>query len=270
MTAIDNFQLLQVQNPQVPGTIPLAQVISDLRAETEDPVIQRLNRARTLTVQANPIDGITQPSYRDSLLADFEVISALLPVGYRIEWGGEYEDTVEAQASLIPGIAPAMALIALIVVGLFNAYRPPLVIFAVIPFVLIGIVPSLLLTGTPFGFVALLGAMSLAGMMIKNAIVLIDQINDNLSDGLAPYDALIDAGVSRLRPVTLAAATTVLGVIPLLPDVFWIGLAFTIMGGLTVGTILTMILVPVLYATFHGIWRTNPEKTDFNEINAVT
>ncbi len=270
LTAIDNFQLLQVQNPQVPGTIPLAQVISDLRAETEDPVIQRLNRARTLTVQANPIDGITQPSYRDSLLADFEAIAASLPVGYRMEWGGEYEDTVEAQASLIPGIAPAVALIALIVVGLFNAYRPPLVIFSVIPFVLIGIAPSLLLTGTPFGFVALLGAMSLAGMMIKNAIVLIDQINDNLSDGLAPYDALIDAGVSRLRPVTLAAATTVLGVIPLLPDVFWIGLAVTIMGGLTVGTILTMILVPVLYATFHGIWRTNPERTDFNEINAVT
>lgn len=254
-TAVDNFQLLQVQNAVVPGTIPLAQVINDLRVETEDPAIQRLNRARTLTVQANPIDDITQPSYRDAVLAEFEALAATLPAGYRMEWGGEYEDTVEAQASLLPGLAPALAIITLIVVGLFNAYRPPLVIFAVIPFALIGIAPSLLLTGTPFGFVALLGAMSLAGMMIKNAIVLIDQINDNLAEGLPPYEALIDAGVSRLRPVMLAAATTVLGVIPLLPDVFWIGLAVTIMGGLSVGTILTMVLVPVLYATFHGIRR---------------
>ncbi|MEM8570633.1 MAG: efflux RND transporter permease subunit [Pseudomonadota bacterium] len=255
LTAVDNFELLQVQNPRVPGTIPLAQVLSDLRVETEDPVIQRLNRARTLTVQANPIDGITLPSYRDDLLAEFDALAATLPEGYRMEWGGEYEDTVAAQASLLPGLAPALAVIALIVVGLFNAYRPPLVIFAVIPFVVIGIAPSLLATGTPFGFVALLGAMSLAGMMIKNAIVLIDQINENLTEGMPPYEALIDAGVSRLRPVMLAAATTVLGVIPLLPDVFWIGLAVTIMGGLTVGTILTMILVPVLYATFHGIRR---------------
>jgi len=150
-------------------------------------------------------------------------------------------------------MVPAFAIIALIVVGLFNAYRPSLVIFLTIPFVLIGIVPSLLLTGTPFGFVALLGAMSLAGMMIKNAIILLDEINDNLAAGIDKLDAIIDAGASRLRPVALAAATTVLGVLPLLPDVFWIGLAVTLIGGLTVGTVLTMVMVPVLYATFHGV-----------------
>ena len=170
-----------------------------------------------------------------------------------MEWGGEYEDTVSAQASLIPGMIPAFSIMALIVVGLFNSYRRPLVIFLTVPFVLIGIVPSLLLTNTPFGFVALLGGMSLAGMMIKNAIVLIDQINDNLAEGQQGYDAVLNAGASRLRPVVLAAATTVLGVIPLLPDVFWVGLAVTIMGGLTVGTMLTMILVPVLFATLSGI-----------------
>lgn len=252
-TAVDNFQLIQVQSSNSAETVPLGQVISGITVEQEDPVILRRDRARTLTVQANPMDEIMLPSYREAVLADFEALAEELPAGYRLEWGGEFEETADAQASLIPGLIPAFAVMAMIVVALMNSFRPPLLIFATIPFVLIGIVPSLLLTNTPFGFVALLGAMSLSGMMIKNAIVLIDQINDNLADGQEPYEALINAGTSRLRPVFLAAATTVLGVIPLLPDVFWIGLAITIMGGLSVGTILTMILVPVLYATLHGI-----------------
>ena len=111
-----------------------------------------------------------------------------------------------------------------------------------------------------FDFMSLLGLLSLIGLLIKNAIVLIDQINDNLSEGQQQYDAVLNAGASRLRPVVLAAATTVLGVIPLLPDVFWVGLAVTIMGGLTVGTMLTMILVPVLFATFNGIRPDSPAK----------
>lgn len=257
--AVDNFELVQVQGPTSVESLPVGQVVTGVGTETEDPTILRRDRARTLTVQANPIDSVTLPSYRADVLDEFDALMAELPAGYRFEWGGEYEDTVKAQAGLVPGLVPALAIITLIVVALFNAYRPPLVIFATIPFVFIGIVPSLLATDTPFGFVALLGAMSLGGMMIKNAIVLIDQINDNLADGQPPYDALINAGASRLRPVALAAATTVLGVIPLLPDVFWIGLAITIMGGLTVGTILTMILVPVFYATFHGIRKPGAE-----------
>ena len=112
---------------------------------------------------------------------------------------------------------------------------------------------GLLSTGAAFGFVALLGAMSLSGMMIKNAVVLLDQININLKEGIDPYEAVVQATLSRLRPVVLAAATTVLGVIPLIQDVFWIGLAVTVMAGLTFGTILTMILVPVFYTTFYRI-----------------
>jgi multidrug efflux pump subunit AcrB len=126
-----------------------------------------------------------------------------------------------------------------------------------IPFIFIGIAPALLATQVPFGFVALLGAMSLAGMIIKNAIVLIDQINLELEAGRSPFDAVVEAAVSRLRPVVLAAATTVLGVIPLLQDVFWIGMSITIMAGLTAGTVLTLVLVPVLYAIFYRI-KTQP------------
>jgi len=176
-----------------------------------------------------------------------------LPSGYRMDWGAEYEDTRDAQASLLPGMIPTGAVILAIIVILFNAVRPPLVILLTVPFVLIGIVAGLLAFNTPFGFLALLGAMSLAGMMIKNAIVLLDEINLNLGKGLEPYQAVMDAGTSRLRPVILAAATTVLGVAPLLQDVFWIGMAVTVMAGLSFGTVLTMVLVPTLYATLYRI-----------------
>jgi multidrug efflux pump subunit AcrB len=144
-------------------------------------------------------------------------------------------------------------LIVLIIVVLFNALRPPLIIFLTIPFAIIGVTAGLLATGAPFGFVALLGGMSLAGMMIKNAIVLLDEVNHELGQGRAQFDAIINAALSRLRPVFLAAATTVLGLIPLLQDVFWVGLAVTVMGGLAFGTLLTMIVVPVLYAIFYRV-----------------
>ncbi|MGI9394074.1 MAG: efflux RND transporter permease subunit, partial [Boseongicola sp.] len=120
---------------------------------------------------------------------------------------------------------------------------------------LIGVIYGLLLTGVPFGFVALLATMSLAGMMVKNALVLIDEIGAGQERGLNRYDATIEAAVSRLRPVVLAAGTTVLGVIPLLQDVFWIGLSVVIMSGLSFGTVLTMVLVPTLYATIYGLKR---------------
>ncbi len=122
-----------------------------------------------------------------------------------------------------------------------------------IPFVIIGITWGLLATGAAFGFVALLGAMSLSGMMIKNSVVLLDEVKIELDRGREPYDAVVNAGVSRLRPVLLAAATTVLGVIPLMKDVFWIGLAVTIMAGLSFGTILTMFFVPTMHAWLNGI-----------------
>ncbi|MEE8378929.1 MAG: efflux RND transporter permease subunit, partial [Gammaproteobacteria bacterium] len=142
---------------------------------------------------------------------------------------------------------------AFIVVALFNAFRPPIVIALVIPFALIGITSGLLVTGAAFGFVALLGGMSLIGMMIKNSVVLLDQVNIELAEDKAPYEALVQASMSRLRPVGLAAATTIFGMIPLLQDIFWVGMAITIMAGLAFGTVLTMLLVPVFYATLYKI-----------------
>jgi multidrug efflux pump subunit AcrB len=248
-----SFDSLQVQPANSTVTVPLLQVADGVPVEWEDPIIGRRDRRRTVTVQANPIQGTTLPTLRAAVLDDYDQIQLELPTGYTMEWGGEYEDTVSAQAGLIPGIVPAVIIVLLIIVGLFNSYRPPLVILLIVPFVWIGITWGLLICNIPFGFVALLGAMSLAGMMMKNAIVLLDEVNVQIGAGKTQYNAVVYAALSRLRPVFLAAATTVLGVIPLLPDVFWVGLAVAIMAGLSFGTILTMFLVPVLYATMYGL-----------------
>jgi multidrug efflux pump subunit AcrB len=249
--SVGNMKALQVQPGSSTHTIPLAQVTDGIITEWEDPLIWRRDRRRTITVESNPIFGVTLPTLRASVLEQIEAIE--LPPGYAMEWGGEHEDTVDSQASLLPGIIPTAGVILFIIVALFNAFRPPLVIILTVPFAVIGITAGLLATGTPFGFLALLGAMSLSGMMIKNAIVLLDEINLQLESGKSRYQAVIDSALSRLRPVGLAAATTVLGVIPLLQDIFWVGMAVTIMAGLTFGTILTMVIVPTLYCTLFRV-----------------
>ncbi|MGI9509357.1 MAG: efflux RND transporter permease subunit, partial [Geminicoccaceae bacterium] len=246
---ISNVPQLQVQPERSTRPVPLAQVTDAIVTEWEDPVIRRRDRRRTIAVQANPIPGVTLPTMREAVLEKVEAVE--LPPGYSWEWGGEWENTVDSQSSLLPGVIPAVVIMLFILVYLFNAFLPPLIIVATIPFAFIGITAGLLTFDISFGFMALLGTMSLAGMMVKNAIVLLDQADIEVAAGKERYDAIMSAAVSRLRPVLLAAATTVLGVVPLIQDVFWIGLAVTIMAGLTFGTILTMIMVPVLYATFY-------------------
>ncbi len=248
---VGGMDLLQVRSPLSIEPVPLAQITDGQSLEWEESMIWRRDRRRAITIQANPAPGQTLPTLRDGVLKQFEAIE--LPPGYTMEWDGEFYDTVQAQKSLLPGAVPAVALILFILVALFNALRPPLVILLVLPFSLIAITAGFLMTGAPFGFMALLGTMSLIGMMIKNAIVLIDQVNIELAEGKSPYRALLDASLSRLSPVFLAAATTVLGVAPLLQDVFWIGLSVAIMFGLSVGYFLTMIIVPVLYAMLYKI-----------------
>ncbi len=247
---------LQIQPALYTKTVPLAQVTKDIRVEWEDPIINRWERRRCISIQASP-KNTTYPDLKSQVIEAFDQLE--LPPGYEVFLDGEDESTNDAQSSLIPGVIPAAAIILTIIVALFNAMRPPLIIILTIPFALIGIVAGLLPTGTPFGFMALLGAMSLAGMMIKNAIVLLDQVNIEQAAGKSPYDAVVISGVSRLRPVVLAAATTVLGVMPLLQDVFWVSMAVTIMAGLTFGTLLTMFVVPVLYTILFKV--PSPKRT---------
>jgi multidrug efflux pump subunit AcrB len=246
-----SIDVLGVRAPLGTAPVPLAQVVDGVTLRPRNSVIARYDRRRTLTVQATPAFGTTFPTFYEDVADAIEAID--LPAGYRFEWGGEKENSTKSQASLLPGLVPTGTIMLFVMVALFNAMRPPLVILLTIPFALVGVIFGLYWTGVPLGFVALLAAMSLAGMMIKNALVLLDEINEGLARGLDRYNATIEAAVSRLRPVVLAAATTVLGVIPLLQDVFWIGLAVTIMAGLSFGTILTMILVPTLYATLYRL-----------------
>ena len=248
--AVD-MDVLQIIPSLSTDSVAVSQVIDGIEAKWVDPLIWRWDRRRAITVQSSVVAGYTAPALRNAVLADFEAIE--LPPGYTLEWDGEFDSSLQSQQALAPGIAPAVVIMALIIVVLFNSFRMPLIIFLVIPFVVIGITFGLLVTQVPFGFIALLGAMSLSGMMIKNAVVLLDQVNINLEEGMSPYQAVVEAAVSRLRPVVNAAATTVFGMAPLLQDVFWVSLAVAIMFGLAFGTILTMILVPVLYALFYKV-----------------
>jgi multidrug efflux pump subunit AcrB len=241
---------LQVVPANSTETLPMSQVVDGSKLVWGDNVLWRWDRKRAITVQASPRNG-TAPVLMNDVRAQFEAID--LPLGYTLEWNGEYNSQRESMEALIPGFGPAGVIMLLIIVVLFNAFRPPLIIVLVIPFVFIGISYGLLVTDTEFGFIALLGAMSLIGMMIKNAVVLLDEVNLNLDRGMAAYAAVKQAAISRLSPVMNAAATTVFGVVPLLSDVFWIGLAVTIMFGLAFGTILTMVVVPVLYALFYRL-----------------
>ncbi len=255
--SLASFDVLQVQPGLTTSTLPIAQVTDGIKMEWEETRVWRRDRRRTITVQANPVLGQTLPTLMQQVQTKIEAIE--MPPGYKAEWGGTTEDSAKSQKALIPGLVPTFAVILFILVALFNAFKPPAVIMLTVPFAMIGITSGLLAFQAPFGFMALLGAMSLMGMMIKNAIVLLDEVNINLADGMKQYDAVVIAALARLRPVVLAAATTVLGVVPLLQDVFWVGMAITIMAGLAFGTVLTMLVVPVLYCIFFKV--PSPEKS---------
>jgi multidrug efflux pump subunit AcrB len=245
---IENLNNLQIWSSTAEAMIPLRQVVTSFETVFEDEIIMRRNRKRTITVFADPIAGPAAELF-SRVRTQVEAID--LPAGYELEWGGEYEDSANAQAGLAASIPMFVLIMVLITVMLFNSLRQPLIIWLVVPLALIGVTLGLLSTNQPFGFMALLGFLSLMGMLIKNAIVLIDEINLQSGAGKELTSAIVDAGVSRLRPVAMAASTTALGMIPLLFDAFFVAMAVTIIAGLIFATLLTMVVVPVLYATFY-------------------
>ncbi|WP_028766541.1 efflux RND transporter permease subunit [Shewanella fidelis] len=238
---------LQIWSSENNTFVPVTQVVSDFTTEWEDPLIMRRDRKRVISVLADPINGTdeTADSVFRKIKADIEAIP--LPAGYELEWGGEYETSLEAQESVFSSIPLGYLAMFLITVLLFNSVRQPLVIWFTVPLSLIGVVSGLLLFDAPFSFMALLGLLSLTGMIIKNGIVLVDQINLELSQGKPAYQAVVDSAVSRVRPVLMAAITTMLGMIPLLSDAFFGSMAITIIFGLGFASVLTLIVLPVTY-----------------------
>ena len=247
-SSIESINHLQIWSPAAQNMIPLRQVVSGFETVFEDEIIERRNRKPTITVYADPDKGLATSLY-GRVAPQVEALD--LPPGYELEWGGEYEDSANAQAGLAASIPLFVMVMILITVMLFNSLKQPLIIWLVVPLALIGVTVGLLSTNQPFGFMSLLGFLSLMGMLIKNAIVLIDEINLQSGEGKELLAAIVDSGVSRLRPVGMAASTTALGMIPLLFDAFFVAMAITIIAGLMFATLLTMVVVPVLYATFY-------------------
>jgi multidrug efflux pump subunit AcrB len=291
---LDNLGSIPVWSPVASGMIPLDQVVSGFDIEFEDANLWRRDRTSMLKIHSDPRGGLLpselmariKPKIEKALNVDVGQVlgkqsgpdedpfanfdggtlkigeSDIWPLkgmpGYYIAWGGDAESSAKAGAALAATVPIFFGLMVLIVLMLFNSIRKTLVIWLTVPLSIIGVTVGLLAFNQPFGFMALLGLMSLSGMLIKNAVVLLDEINAQLDAGKVAFHAIVDSGVSRLIPVSMAASTTILGLIPLLGDAFFIAMAVTIMFGLGFATVLTLIVVPVLYAVFFKVTHEKP------------
>ena len=234
---------------QVTSTTPLSQVSKGIDIRWEEPVVVRYNGQRQQRLQCSPAPGVSTESARQSIAKAIESIA--IPEGYSLSWEGEYKASTQSKQYLFKGFPLSVVMMLLILIMLFNDFRRPAIIFSCIPLVVVGVFPSVLLSGKDFGFVAIVGILGLIGMMIKNGIVLIDEISLQISQGKPLDRALIDSSKSRLLPVMMASLTTILGMIPLISDSLFGSLAVTIMGGLAAGTVIILIFIPVLYSLMY-------------------
>ena len=234
-----------VWSPTQATHIPMSQVVSSFELKPEDNTILRRHRIRTITAQANAPRGQNVTRVFNALRPQIEAIS--LPPGYSMEWGGEYEGSQKANRLLIHKIPMTFGIMFLITVLMFGRMRQPLIIWLTVPMVACGVALSLLATNLSFTFPSFLGLLSLTGMLIKNCIVLVDEIDKRLAEEAPSYAVIEQACVSRLRPVMLAAGTTIAGMSPLLGDAFFMEMAVCIMGGLAFATLLTLLAVPIFY-----------------------
>ncbi len=243
----------KIYSPVYNRYVPIQQVVKDFEVVWEDPLIVRRDRKRTMALMADPdvLSSATTMEVFNAIQPQVEAIE--LPADYTLTWGGEYEAQTNAENSVFSSLPLGYLFMFIITVLLFNALRSALVIWACVPLAVIGVTAGLLSTGVAFGFMSLLGFLSLSGMIIKNGIVLVDQINLELSEGKSPYEAVVHASISRVRPVCMAAITTILGMVPLLLDPFFAGMAVVIAFGLAFATVLTLVVVPVSYAMSYGI-----------------
>jgi multidrug efflux pump subunit AcrB len=247
---INNMRDIQVWSPVLGRSVPVSSVVSGYQTRWENAVVRGRDRIQTIIASCNPAGELATPLFT-RLRTQIEAME--LPPGYALQWGGEYEDSVNAQKGLGGALPVGFLLMILTSIFLFGKLRQPLIIWLTVPLAIVGITAGLLTTGGAFDFMSLLGALSLVGLLIKNAIVLIEEIDQQIETGKDHYEAILDSAVSRMRPVMLAATTTILGLIPLLSDIFFVNMSVTIMAGLGFASILTLIFVPTLYAIFFKI-----------------
>ncbi len=258
--SIDQVRDLQVYSQTTQSYVPLSSLVSGFDLVWEDPIIERRNRKRSITVMGDPLilGNETTDAVFKRVQPQIEAIK--LPPGYEMEWGGEFESARDAQQNIFSSLPLGYLFMFIITVLLFSSLKASIVIWLCVPLALIGVSSGLLVMDSAFGFMALLGFLSLSGMIVKNGIVLLDQINYELSNGVEPYEAVFHSAVSRVRPVCMAAITTILGMVPLLFDAFFEGMAVVISFGLGFATILTLIAVPVFYVMIFRIpYKKKPE-----------
>jgi len=238
------------------AVLPLSQVAT-LTPAFEEPVLWRRNRDMALTVRSDVVDGVQGPFATSRIWPTLKPVVDSLPTGYRIEIGGASEETAKSDRALF-AVFPLMFVVMLFFLMLqLQSFARMTMVFLTAPLALIGVVPALLIFNAPFGFVALLGTIALSGILMRNAIILVDQIDVDIAAGVPPLDAVVGATVRRARPVVLTAAATVLAMVPLAGSVFWGPMAMSIMGGLIVGTVLTLVFVPALYAAWFRLQPAN-------------
>lgn len=236
------------------AVVPLSQ-LATLTPTFEEPVLWRRNRDMALTVRADVMDGVQGPAASSKIWPTLQPIIASLPPGYRIEIGGAAEETSKSDKALF-AVFPLMFAVMLFFLMLqLQSFSRLWMVFLTAPLALIGVVPALLIFNAPFGFVALLGVIALSGMIMRNSVILVDQIDTDIKAGVPAPEAVVEATVRRSRPVVLTAAAAVLAMVPLAGSVFWGPMAKAIMGGLIVGTVLTLVVVPALYAAWFRVGR---------------
>ena len=251
-----DIRAIRVVSSATGRVVPLSQVMDGVTTEWRDAQVRREDRVWTIKAQSDPYPDELASDLLERIRAPIEAID--LPLGYSLRWDGEIGDSTEANEQLATTIPLGVLAMVLVVVFLFNALRQPLVIWLVVPLSIIGVVVGLVATGTPMEFMGILGVLSLSGLLIKNAIVLVDQMNLEIRDGKPRLDAVVDSAASRVRPVMMGSLTTVLGVIPLFADAFFRSMAVVLVFGLSFATLLTLVIVPVLYVIMFNI---RPQET---------
>jgi multidrug efflux pump len=233
-------------------TVPLSQ-IATIRHALEEPVLWRRDGQTMLTVRSDIADGVQAPVVSTAVERALDPLRARLPDGYRIDMGGAIEESVKSQSSIF-AVMPVMVLLMLTVLMVqLQSFSRLVIVFLTAPLGMIGVSAALHISGLPFGFVAMLGVIALAGMIMRNSVILVDQIDQDIRDGHTPYEAIVGAAVRRARPIFLTAAAAILAMVPLVPSVFWGPMAVAIMGGLAVATVLTLLFLPALYAAWFRV-----------------
>ena len=250
-SSIEALTNLQITTP-TGATVPLRE-LATFQYELDEGYVWRRGRLPTITVQAEPLPGVQPSLVNQRITAALETVRASMPAGTLLEVGGTVEKSDQSNAAILAQVPLMIALMLTALMVQLGSFRQLALVVSVAPLGLIGVVAALLITGTPMGFIAILGSIALAGMIIRNSVILVHQIEHERAQGVDPWQAVIDATKHRFRPIMLTAAAAILGMIPIMHDVFWGPMAYAIVGGLAVATVLTLVFLPALYVAVNGI-----------------